>query len=158
MNPRMHLLTNILMDGTQYGSVSVGCEYLGARYHIWLDPVSLLPNENTLYKNPLLATPGAFRCKRLAQDRGVGIVLVPQLIAAAPGLLVEHKKRLAQEAAVEQQKFDEHRKAVLVAEAGGDLLEALRSVLCVLDLASPGASLAFEKANAAISKATGVRA
>lgn len=122
------------------GDISIGCEYDGARYHIWLDRESLLPSAKgsvagVLYKNSLAAygEEGYFSTKHLCQDTELGRRLVPQMLNRARHLVAEERKRLVKERAEQDKKNEEEAAEERVREAVPELLEALKVMVAMVE-------------------------
>jgi hypothetical protein len=122
-----------------YGQPSVGCNFDGARYHVWLDRETLEFSE-TLYKNPPLGVehrgPGWFATRRLDINSKANSIVVEALkeraveLVAAAKTEEEEKERVRLAAAAEEYRI--HR----INKYGVELLAALEDMVAAFgDLA-----------------------
>jgi hypothetical protein len=103
----------VVKSGQQY---CVCCTYDGCRYHYWSeDPVALVPNSDTLFKNPPLHTPRAeetwFKPRRLRIARNRALVEAMRTYAVVNGLI---EKADQDEAAGEAQRLQQQRERSMV--------------------------------------------
>lgn len=141
--------TNVHVDNyTSFNKrASVGWNFDGARYHVWIDVETLAidgkfssAGPGTLYKNPPLEVergePGHYDARLLDATATKNAALIARVfeIVKRDGLVA---KAIAKQNAADQRKRDGYAAAAKVArikEAGPELLEALRYVVMPTNL------------------------
>jgi hypothetical protein len=84
-------LTNINIMGDCHSiNIAIGGMIDRDRYHIWLDRATLKPIDDKLYKNAA----GKFGVMHLRQSRGIGVKIVPQMLAALPALAADFEEQM----------------------------------------------------------------
>lgn len=114
-------LTNFEMDGGEYGGpIAITGSNGEVRFHIWLEPHTLKPDSDVLYKNAK-----GVNVKKLWQSKGIGLKVVPQLLEAAKKLYPqyeEHKRKTREKAKAET---EQRRRAAVIRDAAPELFEGL---------------------------------
>lgn len=134
-----HKLEKLEAEGSNYNdSVYLSCVFDGDRYHIWVTAPDFKPDDNTLYKNPLLGikygAPGYYRTKQLEQDRGLGKVIVPVLLEAAPRLYKEWEARNQKEIERIKEANREKERKQKIRDSAPALLEVAKTARLVAGL------------------------
>lgn len=155
-------VTNIHLSPSGSTQVAIGCDYDGARYHVWLDREKLLAGiidpvvgssfgigrrasdngQATLYKNPPIdvkrGTPEDYKTRYLALDGAIGRKLWPAMRMA-----VKRDELVAKMLADEKAKADaeraasiEHCKRYAAEQAGPELLATLQNVESIIAASS----------------------
>jgi hypothetical protein len=128
----------VTLSGSPHGDAHVGCEWRGARYHIWLSPTTLQPRDEVVYKNPPLGTEryheGYFYTRKLTRTKGEGAVVAAHMLAAVPALEPAMRadiQRQVDEAAAAHAAVVRARKTH---EAAPELVDMLRAALAFVEL------------------------
>lgn len=141
-------------------NVSLGCNYDGARYHVWLDTKNAMAPMPTLYKNPPAGTrPGSphyYRTRHLSIDSKFGKLLVGVMVSRMKSgdLLLKAAEEESARNAAERAILEAARVKFRKEQATEQLYDALRTLLD----ASGGKGDAWEAINgahAALDKADG---
>lgn len=142
--------TNIEVDGSEFGNISVSCEYDGARYHFWIRPDTLAPVDGVLFKNPPAGTPhngpGFYWARRLDQGGTIGRRIMPAMLAAIPAGVPPLKAKWAAADAARLQKAKEERNAANVRAHAAQMLRVLERIAAMDVTNSQAATLARSEA------------
>lgn len=150
-----HTPGRVTLTLSKYGRACVLGETTEARFHIWLDPLTLRPVDDVVYKNP--PTPD-HRARTIKLDirRGGGKKIADAMLPQVHALFDDAKAKLDREVAAENEANAAAAAKRRAQEAGPELLAALRSLVEMSD--SEGLICGprlIEDARAAIAKATG---
>lgn len=145
-----------------------------AKYHIWLDPISLLPVDHIVYKNPPGGAAFPARTIKLDARRGGGKQVADAMLPQVHALFPAAKAKLERELERKRLEAEAARANSLAEAAGPELLSALRRLVAAdhaitkafsegptdRDISSELRALrdAHREAAAAIAKATGAPA
>ena len=100
------------------------------RFHLWLDPDTLKPVDDTVYKTPR-ASNAQTRTIRLTSQRGSGKLIAQELLSHVGALYPRSKAMLdKQQQESRARQAAEHAKQLAMA-AGPDLLKAARSLVAM---------------------------
>jgi hypothetical protein len=142
----------------QYGNACIHGATADHRFHMWLDPETLLPIDGVIYKNPQQSDRNT-RTIKLDMRRGSGKQIADAMLPQAHALRAEAKAELAAELARKEAEAAAARAKRITEEAGPELLEALK--LAVAAMRAPidewkgeVERKALDAARAAIAKAT----
>lgn len=140
-----------------HGNACLMCDTEDARFHMWLDPSSLLPVDGVVYKNPANED---FRVRtiRLDMRRGIGKQVADLMLPQVHELYADAKGVLDQQLAEEKAAAEAERLRRAAEAAAPEMLAAL---IAIRDAEPSGRSwtaaeaAARELMLAAITKATG---
>ena len=122
-------IRNIHLDGSSHArNLALCCETDEARFHIWIDRITLKPAEDWIYKNPPLDKRDAFTTRTLRMDRGIGKQIVPMMIEKIDQALIElESKNEAERKRIEADHLAV-RKDAAIKRAAHDMLAALELI------------------------------
>lgn len=113
----------------------LGCDFDGARYHVWLEPSTLEPVEPVLYKNPPIelkpSDAGYYSTRRLSTRSALGRWITQSMIETmkSNGLLEKARKREEQCQREEQARIKAEALASRKRASAEDLYTLLREYL-----------------------------
>jgi hypothetical protein len=122
----MKPITNVELNAGG-GMIALSCEYDGARYHLWLSERTLKPKDDVLYKNPLLNQPNEFSTRKISQTRGVGLIIVPVMMAQVEALIPGLRAKIKYEEDEQMAYNEDYQRDEAVKAAAKDLLAACRA-------------------------------
>lgn len=123
---------------------NIGCKYNGARWHLWIDPVTLQAHvpmscaEAVLYKNPEAANlrpsdPGYFTTRRLPiTGNGIANKIATQLLAMVPELLPAAQAKFDAKLAEEERKNAALRQAKRIQDAAPQMVDVILGLIRVI--------------------------
>lgn len=128
-------VTKVEADGRNGGRVGLACEFGGARYHIWLDPVTKDAGD-AVYKNPQLAvdrhSPGHFRTRRLSVSSKFSTGLIAEMLRVCEesGLLAKLEEREAREREGLERKADAADRARQIRDLAPEMARLVDGMRC----------------------------
>lgn len=114
------------------GRFSVSCEFLGARFHVWVD-ADMQPEGDTVFKNPAEGVQyhgeGYFRTRHLSRSTGQGKIAFEAMMKVAPTLRAAAIEAREAEQRARDAEHDAAMHEATVRNAAHDLLAAAELVL-----------------------------
>lgn len=135
-------LTNVEVTTSEFGQFALGCEYKGARYHVWLDRQTKAMSRDThgggttLFKNsiPRQREAGYFKTRKLDADATFGKQLIAAMMAEALAGDLFNKAVLAVRRDIEKELLEDEITATqkIIEPLAGQFLAALRTAVQTL--------------------------